>query len=1058
MSGDDSSSATRDPLDALAEEFFELRRAGSAPDFESWLARHQQHADALREMIPALEALQNAVAPRRAAAPEPGSLLGNFRVIREVGRGGMGVVFEAIEEPLRRRVALKVLPFQALLDSRLRERFDREAKAAARLDHPNIVPVYGAGEADGVPYFAMRFVEGRTLDALLAGIGADDLLDGSASCEASTLEAAASAGSGAYFRLAARIARDVARALAHAHDGGVVHRDIKPGNLILDHEGKVQVADFGLCQADDLGTVTRTTDVLGTLRYMAPEQVRGHADARSDFYSLAATLYEMVTRCPAHPGEDRIALARAVVERQPIAPRRIDRRIPRDLETIILKAMDKDPSFRYATAAELADDLDALLENRPISGRRPSLAYLLRLAARRHRRAVIASATVMLMAIGGIAVYIQSLNEWRRAETEQRHEAEQQSYFARIAAAEGSLALGRTGYAREHLAQCREQQRGWEWRYLAAQTDNSAIHRAIGRSAIRDLALSPRGDVLAAGCDDGVVYLVVPDTLEPLHRLRHPRPVRGVAFVGTGDRIATVCFDGTVRIWNVAGGVLEFAFDGQCGRLFGVASNPDGSLLICTGRNGAACVWDVTTRELRARLEGHEGYVWRAAVHPRGDRVATIGADNTMRVWRISDGVCIDTLSGTDDQPNTIHSLPLRYSPNGKWLASGDQLGNVVIRDARTHAVQWTLPHKARAWDMRFLPGDLLAVSCVDSSVVIWDPRRQQVVQRLRGQGMSATSMAVSIDGSRVIAGSYDGIRIWELPVRPVSRRIDNEGQGALCVCAINATDVAIGDGQNIVIRDAASGSRQRVLSGHRRAVSSLATTPDGTLLIAGDRAGEIVAWDLREEKPLWRASPRRGFVEDIDVSLDGTVVAACSARLGVQIHSVRDGSVQRTIKIDDTSTHSARLFPDGQRIATSHGDGRVMIWSARTGELLLEIPGNGRPVRIALDAEGRRIACSHANGGVRILDAGTGAVMTTMSGHLTAAYWPTFSPDGTRLITAGRDSSIRFWDTATGAPVLTLTTKPTWLFRTSFSPDGTWLAVCGASQVFLHYAPAASD
>lgn len=1057
MKRDESSSATRDPLDHLANEYFELQRAGNAPDLETWLASRPEHADALREMIPALAALQDAVAPRHAAVPQPGSWLGDFRLLREVGRGGMGVVFEAIEEPLQRRVALKVLPFQALLDSRLRERFDREAKAAARLDHPNIVPVYGAGEAGGVPYFAMRFVDGRTLDVVLSEIADRNLRDASGSSVADTLESTSAAGP--YFRVAARIARDVARALVHAHEGGVIHRDIKPGNLILDRDGEVHVADFGLCKADDLGAVTRTTDVLGTLRYMAPEQVQGHADARSDIYSLGATLYEMVTRRSAHPGEDRIALARAVVERQPVAPRRIDRRIPRDLETIILKAIDKDPAFRYATAGDLADDLDAFLKNRPISGRRPSLVYLLRLAARRHRKAVVAATVAVLLAVGGIALYIQSLNEWRRAETAQRIEVERQSYFARIAAAQGALALGQTGYARQHLDQCRVDQRHWEWNYLAAQLDNSTLHRAIGRSGIRDLTLSSDGDTLVAACDDGRVYLVDPKTLEVRHALRHPHAVRGIAFVGDSNRLATACFDGDVRVWNVATGVLEFTLSGQKVRLFGIASDPDGKLLIATGSNGSVQVWDVATRELRSRLEGHKGFVWRASVHPQGNRVATSGSDNTVRIWRMSDGECLDVLPHPGgEQATTNHSLPVRYSPDGAWLASGDQLGNVILRDASTHEIRMTLEHDVRAWDLRFLPNDQLVVTYFDRSNAIWDLRDQKIIQHLRGQGMSATSVTVSADGLRVFAGSYDGVRVWTLPARPGTRTIQYKDKGALCGTAISETLLATATGSDVVVWDALRGTRQQVLQGNCSRVNSLASTPDGAVLMAGDRAGHIVAWNLPDGTMRWQASPKRGCVEDLDVSADGTVAAACSIGLGVQLYSVHDGSVLRTIEIAGNATHSARLFPDGKRVATSHSDGRVIVWSIDSGKPLLEVPGDGRPSRIAVDPKGLRIASSQFGGGVRIVDARDGRILATMTGHLAMPYWPAFSPDGSRLATAGRDGSVRLWDTDTGAPLLTLTTKPEWLFRTVFSPDGTWLAVTGTSRIMLYYSPETQD
>lgn len=371
--------------------------------------------------------------------------IGDYRLVREIGRGGMGLVYEAEELSLCRRVALKVLPFAAVLDQRQITRFRNEAQAAAGLHHTNIVPVFAIGQERGVHYYAMQYIEGRSLAQAIAELRRDAASPASPEATTQTAIAVGSTASPSilgetnrttsFFHAAARLGEAAADALAHAHDLGVVHRDIKPSNLLIDERGEVWVADFGLARMQtDLG-VTATGDVVGTLRYMSPEQARGRADqidGRTDVYALGATLYELLTLRHAHPGDDRQRLLNRLERVDPTPLRKHNPAIPADLENIVLRAMEKDRDTRYASAAELRDDLRRFLEGKPTVARPPTLWERGAKWANRRRGALAIAAGVMALVTAVSVVSGVMVNSARQravaalAESEvQREHAEQ---------------------------------------------------------------------------------------------------------------------------------------------------------------------------------------------------------------------------------------------------------------------------------------------------------------------------------------------------------------------------------------------------------------------------------------------------------------------------------------------------------------------------------------------------------------------------------------------------------------------------------------------------------
>jgi serine/threonine protein kinase len=429
----------------------EMERGGIPPDVDELVAEHPDLADELRGYVDSLNVLHQMTAglrpmPTRAEpSAEPATKrLGDYDILREIGRGGMGIVYEARQLSLNRHVALKVLPFAAMMDEKQIARFRNEAQAAAQLHHPNIVPVHAVGQERGVHYFAMQYVPGQSLEAALRELHGEAGQGGAAGSEraskstaiagaqASHEEALAdtfaafttkeSTRSRRYCESVARLMIQAADAIQHAHDCGVIHRDVKPSNLLLDRQGKLWVTDFGLARMQSDSGVTITGDVVGTLRYMSPEQAAGATglvDARADVYSLGATLYEMLTLRPAHSGDNRQQMLRNIETREPPAPRSINPSIPPDLETITLRAMAKSRDDRYLSAKQLADDLRRFLEGRPTIARRPTAFDRASKWALRHRAAVLVAAGVMLaitaVSMGAAVVIAQKKTELEHA-------------------------------------------------------------------------------------------------------------------------------------------------------------------------------------------------------------------------------------------------------------------------------------------------------------------------------------------------------------------------------------------------------------------------------------------------------------------------------------------------------------------------------------------------------------------------------------------------------------------------------------------------------------------
>ncbi len=497
---EDSTPALEDPrVVAALDEYLAALEAGAPIDRAQFLARHSELAASLVQCLDGMEFLHRASSARDTdgalarseEAWTPGTVLGDFRIVQEMGRGGMGVVYEARQVSLDRRVALKVLPLAGAASEKRLQRFKNEAHTTARLHHPNIVPVYAIGADRGVHFFAMQFIEGQSLSELIAELhrsgsseslmeppstsargSAPRVVEHDATGPADSSVRANGAPSRApvtqtiaalaaertrnrleFYRRIAALGRTVAEALEHAHQVGVVHRDIKPGNLMLDAHDNLWITDFGLATIQSEPGLTQSGELLGTLRYMSPEQALakpGLIDHRTDIYSLGATLYELLTLAPVFDGRDRFDLLQhmAVGELKPL--RKIEPAIPVELETIVLKSLSHNAQDRYASSQAMADDLHRFLNNEPILARPPSLLDRARRWTRRHPSFMAVAAALLVfgvIALGAGAALIarehantqlayQAANQAYRAEQNRANEAEERFQMARRSADE----------------------------------------------------------------------------------------------------------------------------------------------------------------------------------------------------------------------------------------------------------------------------------------------------------------------------------------------------------------------------------------------------------------------------------------------------------------------------------------------------------------------------------------------------------------------------------------------------------------------------------------------
>jgi WD40 repeat protein/serine/threonine protein kinase/tetratricopeptide (TPR) repeat protein len=1185
----------------LAEQFVERYRAGQRPPLSEYTDEYPELADEIRDLFPALIMVEN-LAPANDesifdAQQQPGDVddsaehrqLGDYHIIREVGRGGMGIVFEAEQESLGRRVALKVLPKQMLVDSKQRKRFEREAKAAAKLHHTNIVPVFGVGEHEGLHFYVMQFIQGLGLDEVLVELEAlrpkssktsenQKAVAGARIAHARSVPSAAgevsavavarslitgqfertllldSRGSGSkqpqadglpkfavkapsstastrdtamgrlsdtfsfhasvalpgqssdgsrshsakatYWQSVARVGVQVAQALEYAHDQGILHRDIKPSNLLLDTRGTVWVTDFGLAKADDHENLTGTGDIVGTLRYMAPEMFNGKADVRSDVYALGLTLYQLLTLKPAFDESDRRKLIKQVTTQSPERLRKLDAHIPRDLETIVHKAIDREPRQRYQSAAELADDLRRYLGDEPIRARRISpLARFSRWCKRNPTVAGLTGTVAALLLAGLVissiaAVGFKSLAAELEVEREnavfarddamaaskeadrqktvavgQRDEAEKQRkeaarqrdetrrylYVAHMNLAERAWEEGNVGRVLQLLDAQRPEQtgglelRGWEWRYQWRLAHSEL--RMLKHPSVR-VVFSPDGRLVASGGNNGTVKLW--NTASGQEMWTHPAhigQVRGVAFSPDGQIVASGGFDGPVTLWDAPSGKKLRTLKGHTNKIYGIVFSPDGRLLASGSKDGTVKLWDPASGQLLRNLKvGRSAY--SVAISPDGKRLASGGAYGAVKLWDIASGQKVWSL----EKAHASRIPAVAFSPDGKLLASGGRDGTLKLWDAASGQEQWV--HKASAYSVfgvRFSPdGQLLASASISDGVVkIWETTSGKLLRTLKGHTGGVRDVAFSPDGLLLVSGSSDGsVKLWPAARNQEFQTLKGHlGYVYQVAFSPDGQLLASGGGDGMVtLWDAASSQRLRTFN-VGMAVHNVALSPDGKLLAAGG-GSTVKLWETASGQLLRSLQGHTGRVEGIAFSPDGTRLASGSKDGTVKLWDAASGQKLQTLNGHAGAVMAVAFSPDGSHLASGYGDGTLKLWHAQRGQETVTLKRHPSWLRgLAFSPDGRLLASSYQDGVVNLWDTASGEARLTLKGHSSAVEGVAFSPDHERLASCGADGSVKIWDLTSGQELRTLKAHTDTVTGVAFSPDGERLVSCSKDK-----------
>ena len=1036
--------------------------------------------------------------------------IGEFTLIREIGRGGMGVVYEATQASLNRQVALKVLPVSGRMDQRQIQRFQNEARAAAQLQHPNIVPVFSTGTDAGVHFYAMQLIQGhdvahyirhaknivesprvqRSGDTphLAAGTTAQVFRQtsvlvkshlSSAAAEGSTLSAPLSdfiemmadgksvVADRKMFEAIIQIGIQTADALHYAHQTGVVHRDIKPSNLMLDQDGKLWVTDFGLAQIQGAGAITMTGEVIGTLRYMSPEQPLGQrvlVDQRTDVYSLGVTLYELLTFKKAFGGDNPKEIIRQVCFDEPVSIRRLNPRVPEDLETIVLKAMSKNPADRYQTARELAEDLERFRTDQPINARRPTLLQQGRRWVRRNTGlATVGAATILILLFTSLTATGMIWNSLH-SETQQRKRAE-----SLLEKSEGLRLIANSTLMRE---------------------ENPGLA----------LLLAVKGAELSPGVDANAALL---NALGSNHELRAFSPrketTEGICVSPDGKRVVTTVSRSSFGRGAFAavesdlstGETLRSFADGSA--MTSAAYSPDGKLLLMTsaplrstGRSAAtesaevnlphqdaiATLWDAQSGVKKfAFNESSLDDVLESQFSPDSSRIVLPGTDNSVKVHSTVSGQLELSLKG-----HTARILSTAFNADGKRLISVSEDSTIRIWDASSGEELQNLAFQTEFEEVPkacFAAGNQLVVSTAEGTEL----RSLETGKRMNPRHWHDSSAKVSRDGERVALYSKFGKRVSIWDCRSLRRTIDIAEDESIVTIAWSADgkSLMVATTSRVILHLVEDGGVLTTLVGHSNRIMNAVFTPDSQRVVTTSYDMTVRVWSVESgtesltllqqpaatvpsawavsadskymvaaEKPVWnceilnsdglaQSSPFSGRASRDSFDSDHLLTLTDhEAQLWDHASSRRVASFQSTTDAIDY----ARTVPGTDVVVILLDSGKAILWNTVTADRGMLGDTDEFINSFDVHPDNGHVLLGMSNGRAITVSAKNGEIAQTFN-HDDEVLDVRYSLSGTQILTVDSRDTTRIWGNDQTAPTRTLVPKSGGKCdRASFSAD----------------------
>ncbi|MEO6809387.1 MAG: protein kinase, partial [Isosphaeraceae bacterium] len=955
----------------LIESLLDYDQRLAAGDTADWPTDREDPLDEARDCLRQLEE----VWPRAAEPPtvpvkgEMSSRFGRFVIIAELGRGGFGVVFLAEDPTLGRKIALKVPRPELLVSIEGRRRFLREAQAAASLDHPNLVSVYEAGEVGPVGYIASAYCAGPTLAAWLRE-RAEPVPPG----------------------LAADLLATLAEAVEHAHSRGILHRDLKPSNVLLQASARglsalqfdigawyvPRITDFGLAKLlDSPQDESLASPAAGSPPYMAPEQAEGQMQRigpPTDVYALGVVLYEVLIGQPPLRGETPFDTLRRVVNEEPVSPRRLRPKLPRDLETIVMTCLRKDHRQRYPTAAALAADLRRFLNGRPIAARPTSIWERLEKWARRQPAQAVLVAVLLVAAVGSVAATLWT-NAWlhqhnlaltrakgradrnaREAETlralaeDRAHRLERHHFAALVRMAHRDWEEGHVEQAQELLGDLRDTSgsnapQRFSWAYLWRLVSRDILLLRGHQAEVFPLAVSPSGRFLASG-DNG----------------------------------------GTVVLWNLNDGTRRAVLSGPGTRKVGsMAFSPDDRILASTdyspNRPSEVILWDVATGRSLTTLPAEVGEVHALAFGLEGSTLAALCNMNTNTSTHLNRVLKVWDVSRPSGPPILRWSLPdideIALAPGGRSLATADTKGEVCLRD---------------------LANGRVSVVC-------------------QGGPLSSRGLAFSTDGRRLFAGGQTkDAQSWELPSgRPLVRFKTDYGVKQVLLTPNGQTLVTTNPEGRLDLWDALTGHPQKALEAPPPWIDSVALSPDGQTLAAVSHT-TVVVWDLASGASRTYPYPT-GFRHRAVFTTDSRHLIFSSSDPVVRLWRLELAPEPPQLGHAE-ETWASVFSPDGHILATAGNDDTVKLWDPANGQELATLRGHEATVTtLAFSPDGRTLVSGSLDGSARLWDLASRQTRLVLGRHEGGLRGLAISPDGRRLATSGSDQLIRLWSLPDGRP-----------------------------------------